>query len=269
MRAPSQAAASRPSGFGPRQTMSALSVKTGPAPSSGSAAFSPPPVSSRSGSRATSGLGRGAARDAPRAGRHGRGRSRRSGPRRRSRTRSSAWSISARPPTVQQRLRPVAGQRAHARCRGRRRRSSRPAASLRGAGGGLQDRLGRRQAAGDPGRERRELGVGEVALQMRPDPRQVAQVAGLAVAPGEPQEEAEDLQVALRGERVGGAQEGAAVGARCARGSGRASRRAARGRCRGGRPRAARPRRRRGGRPAGPGSRAGRRGRGRRGRAAR
>ena len=46
-----------------------------------------------------------------------------------------------------------------------------------------------------------EIGVREIALEIAPDARHVAQVAGLAVALGEPREDAEDLGVALRAER--------------------------------------------------------------------
>jgi hypothetical protein len=63
----------------------------------------------------------------------------------------------------------------------------------------VQRRVARQVALG-PVAHRLERGMGERAVEMRPHPGQVAEVGRLAVAPGEPHEEAEDLEVALRRE---------------------------------------------------------------------
>ena len=211
-----QASARAASGFRPRHTMSALRVKTGPGPSSGRAWRRPPPVSSRSGSWETRASGATRARwsatcpawacvlttirgtPAPRA-------------------RASAWSRSGRPAT---------GMSGFGRSRvSAPMRVPSPAAKIIAAKGPLvgavirapdpreNRRLRRRDVAGDEGVQRGEAGMGEVAGEMRPDPRQVGEIPRLAVAAAEPGEEAEDLEVALGREGGGGKQERRAVGA--------------------------------------------------------
>ena len=201
---PVQAAARAASGFGPVQTMSALSVKTGPAPSSGSARFRPPPVSRSSGSWETRASGAARARCAcicpawawvlttmrgmPAA-------------------RASASGVVDERPAgdLDEGLRPVAGQRAHAGAEAGGEDHDRPrrhaAAPIRAS----TARLGRGDVAGDEGGEGGERRVGEVAREVRPDARQVGEVARLAVAAAEAGEEAEDLEVALGGEQAAAA----------------------------------------------------------------
>jgi hypothetical protein len=201
-----------------------LSVKTGEPPRSGRARFRPPPVSSRSGSweivtsgalrrevgRDLVGMGVGVDDDARRA----------------DRARDGEGVVEERAAgDRQERLRPVGGQRAHARAEAggedhdgvghaasradrAEQERARPAAPRCGRGWPGPARAGRRtRRAAAPARD------GRGRAQVVPDPREVAQVAGLAVAAAEAGEDAEDLEVALGGEDGGGGGEGLRVGA--------------------------------------------------------
>ena len=100
---------------------------------------------------------------------------------------------------LDQRLRPILGQGAHPgaapgrkdhRRQGHAGSSAPSAASGTGAG-----RVRGQMQAG--GAQLGQLGPGEVALQMRPQPRQERQVAALALIPRKAGKDAEDPQVAL------------------------------------------------------------------------
>ena len=111
--------------------------------------------------------------------------------------------MSGRARDLEERLRPVAGERAHAGAEAGGEDHRSPAASCGGlrcrastAGSGAGTWAATKAARGASD------GVGEVARQVRPDAGEVGEVARLAVAAAEAGEEAEDLQVALGGEQA-------------------------------------------------------------------
>ena len=68
----------------------------------------------------------------------------------------------------------------------------------------------RRQIAVEPAGDRRQRGMGELRLELAPDPRHMDEIAGLAVALQQPGEIAEDAGIALGPrQRIGGIEAGA------------------------------------------------------------